>query len=577
MWRPSLVAHWLGAGSFVSHRPGRRVLLSDEAGAWRRGRVTSAGPGSSLTLALEPGAGWMRPEGGEQAITFELVALESGTQVVCIRESGPDLAGHRAEIESYWAAALDRLADLVSQVRSRRDHPRQAVVVIHGIGEQEPGHTLRALVRSGVVAEADAVSYVKPDRLSDLFELHSMTFQASPGRARPTTDVFELYWAHVINDTTLAQVVDWLRGVLFRRAVPRPLRPVWLLTWGLIVAVAAATLGRVANWWSLPRWLTAGGLVAVAALFVWRLVGSGLLLNVLGDAARYLSPRPANVAHRQAIRQGGVELLQRLHDSGRYDRVVVLGHSLGSVIAYDVLTAAWHRYNTDHQSPQRPTFGPLRAVERAMAAGAGPEEAQAVQHDAWRQTRRNTQPWLVTDLVTVGSPLTYAGFLMASSRAELRQAQEDRVLPTCPPQAELEVKSGLSRCTYEASYGSGRGRRNAGTFTVFNHGAPFAVTRWANLYFTTRWGGLVGDLVGGPLGPELGPWIRDEAMPSPARRVTHTWYWRPGGVGDQHLGQLRRALDLDCAPSLRQLAAEIPAYAVAERLMAGRSVSTGAP
>jgi hypothetical protein len=60
-------------------------------------------------------------------------------------------------------------------------------------------------------------------------------------------------------------------------------------------------------------------------------------LGYVGDAARYLSPAPANVAVRQAIRSAAIDLLEGLHDDPtwrRYHRVILVGHSLGSVIGY---------------------------------------------------------------------------------------------------------------------------------------------------------------------------------------------------------------------------------------------------
>lgn len=66
------------------------------------------------------------------------------------------------------------------------------------------------------------------------------------------------------------------------------------------------------------------------------------LLSYLGDAARYLSPSPRNISLRQQVRANGIKLLRHLHASGRYDRIVVVGHSLGSVIGYDILKHYWH-------------------------------------------------------------------------------------------------------------------------------------------------------------------------------------------------------------------------------------------
>ncbi len=569
LWRRTLVPHWLGEGSLMPSQEHRRVLISDSAGPWRRGTLIERRWSSRIVFHLEPAVGWPALDGVE-VVTVAVVVAEGGADAVELRitEVGPYAEAHRSEIEMFWEAALERLQRLLRQVAERRDSPRQAVVVIHGIGSQEPGRTLRALVASGVIADADAQSWVKPDMVSDSFELRRVTFKASDGRVRPTTDVFELYWAHQIGDTTLAQVADWVRRLLLRaRAVPRPLRPAWALVWTVIVAVTAAVLAQFLGLWDLPRWLTAGGVVAAVSVVLWKAFGRGVVVDVLGDAARYLSPRPANVAHRQAIRSAGVELLDRLHERGDYDRIVVLGHSLGSVIAYDVLTYLWIRRHAEHQRPGRTDFKPVVAVEVGIGQDLDAERAQALQHAAWKQTRRNTQPWLVTDLVTVGSPLTYAHFLMSDTTAEFREAQGSGVLPTCPP--KTEEHGGQQRCTFSRSYLGGNPDKGPRTFLLLDHASPFAVTRWTNLYFEVGWGGLTGDLVGGPVAPQFGPWVRDVPLRSPVRRLSHTWYWRPAG-STEHLDCLHRALAVECGRDLLSLSTEIPAFVIAERAVGSR-------
>lgn len=96
--------------------------------------------------------------------------------------------------------------------------------------------------------------------------------------------------------------------------------------------------------------------MAVLAGAAWRFLGKPLAVNFSGYAARYLRPKPANIEHRQAIRQAGVSLIEKLHDSGRYDRIVLVGHSLGSVIAYDIVTHAWIRMHQEHRRPTGPAF-----------------------------------------------------------------------------------------------------------------------------------------------------------------------------------------------------------------------------
>ena len=66
--------------------------------------------------------------------------------------------------------------------------------------------------------------------------------------------------------------------------------------------------------------------------------------SIVGDAVYYLDPAPANIQRRQEIRAKGVEILNKLHASQEYQRIILVGHSLGSVIGYDMLTYAWPSY-----------------------------------------------------------------------------------------------------------------------------------------------------------------------------------------------------------------------------------------
>jgi uncharacterized protein YndB with AHSA1/START domain/pimeloyl-ACP methyl ester carboxylesterase len=585
MWRHSLVEHWLGTGSSLAARVGQPLVVADRSGVRRTGLVRHVSPGESIEASLtSPGRGGQGVIPGELRIT--ITERPQGGLEVCIAEAGDDVDSQREEIQAYWDTVLDRLSQLIQRVCKRRDEPSQAVIVIHGIGEQEPGATLRSLVASGLFTSEDRnervneTSYVKPDRVTGSFELRTVMFDPTPNQGEPTnptTDVYELYWAHLMRDTTVGQVLDWFRRLLVRRKVPGPLKPLWGAIWLTIAVVLGGGAAHLLGLWHPPRWLQAGGAFTVVVVIFWRMVGKGIVVSVIGDAARYLSPRPGNVASRQAIRQAGVDLLEALHERGRYDRIVVLGHSLGSVIAYDVITYGWLAMHAKHRRPQKPYFGPLRAIERATTDNVSAETAQNLQHAAWQQTRRNTQPWLVTDLVTVGSPLAYADFLMATSKPKFIADQHDEVLPTCPPQTQLRGQQ--QRCSYEKDYYTPSGKK---TFTMFDHGAPFAVTRWTNMFFRTRWGGLVGDIVGGPVSTQFGTWVRDIPLTSPVRRFSHTWYWRPRHddkpkrarcdrrgkrVGDDHLTQLRDALQLSTWRELRELGNEIPAYVIAERIV----------
>ena len=78
---------------------------------------------------------------------------------------------------------------------------KQAVVVIHGIGEQRPMDTLRGFVEAMIPTDTpDGIPlyWSKPDQLSRNFDLRVL--KAS---GRTSTDFYEYYWAHKMQGTKL--------------------------------------------------------------------------------------------------------------------------------------------------------------------------------------------------------------------------------------------------------------------------------------------------------------------------------------------------------------------------------------
>ena len=429
--------------------------------------------------------------------------------------------------------------------------------------------TLRGFVDNVLPAAEQNRSrrFSKPDRMSRTFELRRLTAEKS--RRRPTTDFYEYYWAHHMEGTKLRHLWPWARAILLRSParVPRQLRPLWVVSWLLAVgAVVMLVTGRIGPDTVAAK--TSWTALVLAGLFV---LLQGLAINWLGDAARYLSPLPANIAARHAIRAEGLALLEQLHESGRYDRIVLVGHSLGSVIGYDILTIYWTQVNDRHAKPDRPRQAGLEAVEklgRALEADSPAVEVAAfqdAQRELWLEQRRCGSPWLVSDFVTLGSPLAHAELLLASSPNDLRIRKEQRELPTCPPAGELQRRnSTVERYHYNVRYSvNGQPR----SIKVLHHAALFAVTRWSNVFVPLRFG-LLGDLVGGPLRPVFGSGIRDAAVTDGPHRLapllSHTRYWRgrtearrSGGV--TALRSVCEALDLEATQWLRAGAPTAPA------------------
>jgi len=477
---------------------------------------------------------------------------------------------------------------------------RQAVVVIHGIGEQIPMETLRSFVDAVWTTDASLVdagkpdsnsggkrtanaSWSKPDRRTRSFELRIVTTESGKNRRR--TDFFEYYWAHRILDTTWQQLRAWFLELMLRnpvRDVPRGVLPVWILMW----FVAAAALG-VFLLTLLPddvfalSWPVAAAVAGAAVLVTG---AAGFLARYIGDVARYVKAKPANVARRQEIRENGVQLLETLmgiEPDGTlgptsYDRIIVVGHSLGTIIAYDILTHAFARINALHnQSAANPCPQQARVeLEQMLRVAAGLPVApaptpqpwsldrfRAAQAEARTELNASGNPWIVSDFVTLGSPLTHAEFLMVRDRAHLSVAKTQRILPTCPPTLEYDRGTGLHHFTYRAPDLAALGKEDdPAAPRCPHHAALFAYTRWTNVYSPHRWIAL-GDLISGPLADAMGleangrklSGITDIAvMPGAVERrrrfFTHTRYWKSRGPlpdpAPEHVRVLREALRL---------------------------------
>ena len=459
---------------------------------------------------------------------------------------------------------------------------RQAVLVIHGMGEQRPMATLRAFADAAIPEREGAAGstlasgryHSKPDKLTDSFELRR--YVAPSTRDRPVTDLYELYWADLMTGTTLRDLAPLARALLCRwpARLSSGMRVFWLLGWFALAAVAAVAVMTVLRTGpfalldgpvTVLRAATGTSDDTVAASSAWGwivlvvvLVGGwvvGRAIASFGDVARYLDSQPGNVGVRHDIKALARDTLKRLHESGRYSRIVVVGHSLGSIIGLDAITHYWGEVSDRHGAPTVVDQKCLDAIE-AMGPGlTGADEDldrfRDGQRDLWAEQRRNGSPWLVTDFVTLGSPLTHAAWLVAANADALVLSQRRKEVLTCPPQPD-----GRPVYSYRTDYDVPGGRRS---LFVLNSSAAFACTRWTNLWFPTRFG-VFGDPFGGPLQPWFGPGICDREIKAGRRWtrwapvVGHVHYWsdadRPH-TGDDHIDLLRTALDLSSTAWLR--------------------------
>ena len=140
--------------------------------------------------------------------------------------------------------------------------------------------------------------------------------------------------------------------------------------------------------------------------------------------------------------------------------------------------------------------------------------------------------WLVSDLVTLGSPLTYADLLLAKDQKELKLKMDQRELPSCPP--KLDNKS--------ISYDHPREG-----VKQLHYAAVFGVTRWTNIYSPPSHL-IFGDIISGPLAPLFGNGVKDISVKTSINKgiFSHTNYWtldkNPEKNG--HINELRSALNL---------------------------------
>jgi hypothetical protein len=313
--------------------------------------------------------------------------------------------------------------------------------------------------------------------------------------------------------------------------------------------------------WSLNERYSA--VIAFAIILIYLALYALFLQPFLGDTARYFRVSPGNVTVRREIRRQAVDTLDTLHKWGTYDRIIVVAHSLGTVVAYDMLRAYFSRLNNslpdcallepefsqvDRHDPDRPSGAIMNEDDFRAAAREIVRKIAAQSVNSSIPSHQKRPAWLVTDFVTLGSPLTHARYLMCDGNTEtaLNKNFERRVLqrefPVCPPAKDGD--DGL------LSFHNGQTHRRE-----FQHAALFGLTRWTNLFFPMSqmfWG----DAIGGPLQGIFGRYIRDvpvsTLIPDKPAFFTHTSYWKitgPMGRSSPQILTLRKAIDLEDRPA----------------------------
>jgi hypothetical protein len=473
---------------------------------------------------------------------------------------------------------------------------RIAVIITHGMGEQIPMATIDGFVEAAWVVNKSAQwtppddekpddIWFMPDATAGLRELRRITTRwtrsiADPKVKAPRVDFFEFYWADLAEGTTVHEVWDWLRTLLWRppSRVPRGVMGAWLLLWAVAIAIAILSLLALVPWtngWLRAGFAAAASVVAYAMQYV--------VSPYAGDVARYVRADPRNIAMRANIRDRGLKLLQDIHGRGIYQRIIVVAHSLGTIVAYDLICLLWaERDRALAVSERTPAFKKLRAVEEAAhalkhatteadikAARQAYREAQRALRLAMRSggedgtdpPRKLEEEWLISDFVTLGSPLTHAQFLLASDQTDLKSKIDRQLFPTNWPQFEIVQTEQRDKINdREPPPPKDIAGPEGGLFSYFigppgkwslHAAAPFAAVRWTNIFDSHRCI-FKGDIISGPLASVFGQGIRDIALKDlrgQSRVFSHTLYWSITGDKDKadklpNIATLHKAIDL---------------------------------
>ena len=247
---------------------------------------------------------------------------------------------------------------------------RMAFLVIHGIGEQNPFETLDSFVRNFLK------TLKKNNNGSDIAVKHHVRTRTDNGKEwtenfislvksdQPecSIDFYEYYWAYKMEgEITFQELVEWLiktsdgAGIFYNENK----------------TLVKKYEGRSGDYWYLKHL----GIIMRALAFFRMLKipyfdyvipfitpfltkASQAFVDYMGDVAIYTTTdvKSKHYHVRNSILTDAVKDVKSLIDNERYKNVIIAGHSLGSVIAYDTLNRVNHSLNlkpTEWQSANK--------------------------------------------------------------------------------------------------------------------------------------------------------------------------------------------------------------------------------
>ncbi|MBI4548532.1 MAG: hypothetical protein HY707_11155 [Ignavibacteriae bacterium] len=239
---------------------------------------------------------------------------------------------------------------------------KTAFLVIHGIGEQNPFETLDSFTRGLVkYLQSQHIPFTMEHKLAERTGARSTKWIESYVRLSDGDnfiDVHEYYWAYMTEEQiSPGEVFEWVQKALsgamsyyrqneeLRKKYEGGPRPYW---WRLL-----SIMRWMRYWYWLVRLLLFllpehGWLKSLRErVEKW---ATHIIVGYIGDIAIYTTTDEKSRYYkiRQEILAESLTLLEAVLKQKEYDRVVIAGHSLGSVIAYDTLNRLNIKANVGH-------------------------------------------------------------------------------------------------------------------------------------------------------------------------------------------------------------------------------------
>ena len=373
------------------------------------------------------------------------------------------------------------------------------------------------------IAEKEDTIFSNPDLIAENFETRRLTLD------KRHTDFFEYYWANLMKLPNTLEIFKWVLGIFFKK----PSHRIKVLRLKIFILLGAIVSGI----FSCLYYFHTQEPISAAILTLLALIGLFVLLrgilnlffvsiaDSVGDVVKYLTPSPQNISARFEIRKNGIDFLRKLHEAEgspgkpKYHRIVVVAHSLGSVVAFDIIHNLWVDFMYKYQPKmQIIDHAYIENMEQIINdENFSLNDFESHQEEVLKGINDLGNPWKITDFITIGSPLGHGGYLLARNQNEFKSKVDFRELPCCPPKLEK------GNFTFNENFRVLKSRQIT-SIKVINHSSHFSFLKWHNIYFKNDFIGGKNTVFGkGIRNHEFEPvgkwWIKNVWFAS------HTLYW----------------------------------------------------